>query len=247
MPPVYPTDPEGFAKLSARFYQSVNKQEDCSWTPFGSMLLDFGPEYQEDKCWLWTGGKTAAGYGILSLGKSKLLAHRVSYFLVHRSLPEDLHICHNCPTGDNPSCVNPAHLFAGTPRENWHDCRSKGRAAIGEKHPAAILTIEQVRIIHAEYKPGNGSVLARRFGVSQAAISLIIRGIHWKECLPENFIPPRKKSRTVLDPEIVCKIRAEYVLTSARHGNGADLGRKYGIPADMVCRIVRRDTYKDLP
>src|SRR5258708_7787002 len=84
----------------------------------------------ENDCWLWCAGKTHDGYGRFNYrnknNKSKhIMAHRFMWELINGAIPEGLLVLHSC---DNPSCVNPKHLFLGTHVDNMQDMVSKGRA-----------------------------------------------------------------------------------------------------------------------
>ena len=131
-----------------------------------------------DTCWLWTGYKHNQGYGIVRLNGNIVRAHRVSYFLEHGIIPEGLHICHHC---DNPSCVNPSHLFAGTHKDNMQDKVNKGRcnAVYGEKHHKASLTEEQVLEIRA-IKNINQTEIAKLYGIHFNVVSSIILRKSWR-------------------------------------------------------------------
>ena len=75
-------------------------------------------------CWLWRGTKIQTGYGrVRALGQKKA-AHRAAWEEANGPIPAGMVICHRC---DNPGCVNPAHLFAGTHQDNTRDMISKGR------------------------------------------------------------------------------------------------------------------------
>lgn len=86
-----------------------------------------------DSCWIWTGSKASQyKYGQLTIVRNHwVYAHRMSYELHVGPIPDGYHICHKC---DNPPCVNPDHLFAGTAKDNMQDRERKGR---GNRHPEA--------------------------------------------------------------------------------------------------------------
>lgn len=140
-------------------------------------------------CWLWEALCFDDEYGIFSVRKHMMRAHRFSWELHRGPIPHRLLVCHRC---DNKYCVNPDHLFLGTHQDNVMDMWSKGRnrpvshepTVFGEAHPRAILTESDV-VIMRELRSGGESVasIGRRFGVSRATASAAIRGQSWK-CIP---------------------------------------------------------------
>lgn len=80
-----------------------------------------------DSCWLWMGKPDKDGYGKFTLNKKRQRAHRISYKLNIGPIPEDKpQILHHC---DNPPCVRPEHLYAGTNKENMRDKVTRNRAS----------------------------------------------------------------------------------------------------------------------
>lgn len=124
-------------------------------------------------CWIWKGLTDPRGYGICGFEGRRIFAHRLSYDMHFGAFEKDLCVCHKC---DNPSCVNPDHLFLGTQEENMLDMISKGRQAggYGLVKGRSKLTEEHVQeIINSPLRVMD---LARKFGVHYSTISNIRSG-----------------------------------------------------------------------
>lgn len=140
-----------------------------------------------DSCWIWT-GIIVRGYGYLGRGKFKqgtVGANRASWMIHHGEIPKGMEVCHNCPGGDNPLCVNPDHLWLGTQADNMRDMCAKGRHAspnyFGETHPMHKLTDKDVLDIRKRYREGKAKQqeLADEYGVVQSTIGVIVRRKNW--------------------------------------------------------------------
>ena len=84
-----------------------------------------------DGCWIWQGKPNDAGYGHVTINKKTFKAHRLAYETWVGPIPEHKpHVCHHC---DVPACINPEHLFPGTPKDNMQDKMKKGRAVGWQK------------------------------------------------------------------------------------------------------------------
>lgn len=130
-------------------------------------------------CWDWIAGKDRDGYGMFS-GGFTAKAHRYSYVMFVGDIPDGWFVCHKC---DNPSCVNPSHLFAGTCKDNHDDAELKGRRLKGPLKWNAVLTDGDVRYIRENCVKGSKThgqlAMAKRFGVSQGAINSLLSRRSW--------------------------------------------------------------------
>lgn len=125
-----------------------------------------------DTCWLWQGSTNSYGYGIFLLpGEKKVRAHRFSYEKWVGKLLADQVVLHMC---DNPICVNPQHLKAGTKLDNNQDAKSKNRHAFGERNGHAKLTAEQILAIKADNR--KHFIIANEYGIGQPHVSRIKSG-----------------------------------------------------------------------
>lgn len=100
-PPLYKSPKE--INIIDRFFENVNKT---------------------NSCWIWIGSKTSDGYGTFGYARIIYYAHRFSYEFHNGKIPKGMFVCHKC---DNPSCVNPEHLWVGTHSDNMKDASKKGR------------------------------------------------------------------------------------------------------------------------
>lgn len=129
-------------------------------------------------CWLWKAAKSK-GYGAFHIRiaeatkRGRIPAHRFSYFLAYGTFPNPI-ARHRC---DNPSCVRPDHILAGTTLDNVRDKYERGRAVIGEAVKNALLKNDQVREIRRLLSLGlRPCEIAPQFKVRRDTISKINTG-----------------------------------------------------------------------
>lgn len=142
-------------------------------------------EIKPSGCWEWTGAGKAADppCPLFGVGDGLYPAARVAWVLHHGADPGQFFVCHTC---DNRLCVNPAHLFLGTPKDNMDDMRAKGRAKTGERRRGEAshkskVTEDVVRTIRDEYgrRIATQRELAERYGLSQRQIWMIVARRSW--------------------------------------------------------------------
>lgn len=121
--------------------------------------------------------------------RKNLKAHRFSYEYHVGKIPSGMLVCHTC---DNPSCVNPKHLFIGTWKDNVQDMIKKGRRydTAGENNGQSKITMKIALEIREKYslnksfgherKKYSTAKLGEMYGISQSVVYDIVKGNYWK-------------------------------------------------------------------
>ena len=137
----------------------------------------------EDKCWLWLASRFSSGYGQFGFDGRPQNAHRVAWQLIYGTISSGLYVLHKC---DNKPCVNPAHLFLGTPADNTRDMLNKGRnpkfaGQRGEDNYNVKLTEGDVLRIVGLAREGQllRREIAERYNISQRQVYYILSGKWW--------------------------------------------------------------------
>jgi len=191
-----------------------------------------------DGCWVWNWSIHPKGYPSVPFRGKARKAHRVAYELVYGPIPEGQIIRHRC---GNPSCVNPVHLLAGTPKENAQDM-----VVAGNQHGQKLWPADATEIRRQFAKGGvSRSEIARQYGVTAGAIRLIVANETF--CDPDYSPPSKERLRKsglgkTLDESSAKEIREIY-----RRGDISqkDLALEFRVSPSTISLVILNKLYPD--
>ena len=135
-------------------------------------------DIQVSGCWEWNRYiSPSSGYGVIRIEGTGWTSHRLAYSIFNGEIPKGLCVLHRC---DNRKCVNPEHLFVGTKGTNNTDRHSKGRSCVGERHPLAKLTEEDVLEIRRTYGTISAKKAAKIYGICPTKVKDIRNYRSWR-------------------------------------------------------------------
>ena len=125
----------------------------------------------DSECWLWKGAMSG-GYGRFWFRNKVAKASRVAWILANnKEIPDGLLILHTC---DNPRCVNPSHLYAGTQSDNLKDRAERNSHNQGGMPPRlSIEDVENIKFLCSSGKYEQAEI-ANRFHISRSYVSNIV-------------------------------------------------------------------------
>lgn len=136
----------------------------------------------DNGCWEWKLFLNPAGYGKITYMGKKYLAHRLSYLFFIGDLKSSKEfVCHKC---DNPSCVNPLHLFKGDNKVNINDAQSKGGFKIADHGSPTFYNIKKCRCetCVSWYKKQYSEVVQKSKAGRSKKSCLILKAIKNRQC-----------------------------------------------------------------
>lgn len=137
-------------------------------------------QQQTDKCLIWPFSLAKNGYALVRTGRKRLRASRAICLMAHGPAPsiQQTDAAHSCGVR---ACCNPKYIYHATSRQNQRDKIKHGTVLAGERNPCAKLKEKDVLAIRdlVAAKSTSQSQLARKYGVSANAISLIVKRVNW--------------------------------------------------------------------
>jgi DNA invertase Pin-like site-specific DNA recombinase len=209
---------------------------------FTTILPGFVGEIQESGCIIFQGAKDGAGYGryVTKEGKQATVTRAVLAQKLGYKIPTYMDACHTC---DNPSCINPEHLWAGTRTQNLLDASKKGRTQ-GKSHPLsnAKLDWEKVREIRQRLAAGERMKdVAKAYGVGWGAIHNIKYHVTWKEAGEEIPVP---RMGGYLDRKLTFA-QAQEIRERIKSGESiTKVAAEFGVSKAVISDIKNYVTYK---
>lgn len=164
--------------------QGYTRCKNCNWITVAERFWKKVDRGEPDECWEWQAHRNHVGYGTFAINREPYQAHRVA-FMLEREDPGDEWVLHKC---DNRPCVNPNHLYIGTPSDNMQDAWDRGgKDATGSKNPHSVLTEPLVAEIKARLEDGEQqNELAEEYGVGDPTVNDIAKGRTWTHVDPED-------------------------------------------------------------
>lgn len=174
VPLLYKIASEGRQKRSARVRDKDLALEGDVYRRFGEKVkVD-----EETGCWEWIGAKNKTGYGVVTVDGKRTSAHRIAWVLWHNEpIPSGKHICHTC---DNRACVNPAHLFTGSHKDNMQDMSQKLKKSRGKtRDPDKLPKTEILEIRAASNRGLSFWEIAQKHKVTPSEVHVIVERTDW--------------------------------------------------------------------
>ncbi len=209
-----------------------------------------------ENCWIW---RSVAGkphrYGSMGINGKDVKAHRLSYELFIGPIPKGYGVHHHC---DNPACVNPKHLYVGTPKDNVRDTINRNRIGVqpnkGFKKISdpSLSEVDVLKIREMFFSGVTVSSLSRYFNLSEHKITMIVRGKWYPDTYVSEGWNYRKREKTPdliperwwCRPRPICKIPdetiKEFIELRKQGTTTAEIGKRFNVNQASVSRCLCR-------